>query len=242
MKTATHLRYEILRILRNRMFVALAVGLPVVLFYAVASANFHGRVNGISFPLFFMAAMAAYGSMYAVVTPGVRIALDRARGWTRQQRITPLRLRTDVMARAGAAYVVALPTLIVVFVAGSTLGVRLTAGQWLEMTGLILVGLLPLAVMGIALGYLIRADTAPLAIAGPVVLMALLGGEFGPLFTGGLALTLAKMLPSYWLAQAVSVAVSAGDWPIEGWLVVAAWTLAMIGLAVLSYRQTAARV
>ena len=61
--TTIHVRSEILRTVRNRRILIFTLGLPLVLF-------FRGRVgepprhvsDGISFPLYFMAAMAAYGA------------------------------------------------------------------------------------------------------------------------------------------------------------------------------------
>jgi ABC-2 type transport system permease protein len=242
MINVTHLRYEVLRTFRNRLFLGLTIGLPLVLFYAVTSANINHHVDGVSFALYFMTAMAAYGSMYAVVAPGGRTAADRARGWTRQLRITPLRARTALLSKAVAAYLLTLPTLIVIGAAGASLGVRLSAAAWAEMAGLLLVGLLPIAVMGILVGYLMKVEVAPLAIGGPVVLLALLGGEFGPLFNGGVMLTIVKLLPSYWLAQAGRVGLGGGGWPVEAWVVVAVWTLAMAALAAVAYRRDTQRV
>ena len=39
MSNVTHLRFEIVRTLRNRTFFAVTLALPLVLFYAVASAS-----------------------------------------------------------------------------------------------------------------------------------------------------------------------------------------------------------
>jgi hypothetical protein len=79
-------------------------------------------------------------------------------------------------------------------------------------------------------------------VAGPVVLFALLGGAFGRLFTGGVGLTIVKLLPSYWLVQAGKSASGGGDWPAEGWIVVAIWIVALVPLAVLAYRRDTSRV
>ena len=122
MSSLTHFRYEILRTVRNRTFLGVTLALPLGLFYGVASGQRHGTFNGTSFPLYFMTAMAVYGAMFAVVSPGARIARDRSRGWTRQMMITPLRARTDVTAKVVAAYLLALPTLVLLFLAGASLG------------------------------------------------------------------------------------------------------------------------
>jgi ABC-2 type transport system permease protein len=243
MSTATHFRYEVLRVLRNRVFYGVTLALPLVLFFGVASGQRHATFNGTSFPLYFMTAMAVYGSMFAAVGPGARIARDIAGGWTRQLRITPLRTRTDLTAKVVTAYLLALPTLVLLYLAGASLGVRLAASQWLELTGLILVGLAPFVVIGFVLGYLMPVDALTQALGGIVVLFSLFGGVYGfELAKSGPLFDFMKALPSYWLVQAgKSVVLGSGGWPAQAWLVIAAWTVVLVPIAGLAYRRTAAR-
>jgi ABC-2 type transport system permease protein len=239
----THLRYEVLRTLRNPLFAGLTVGLPLVLFYAIASAERHKTFDGTSFPLYFMTAMATYGAMWATVAPGARIARDRATGWVRQVRITPLRTRTEFTAKVVGGYLLALPALVLLLLAGASLGVRLGAAQWLEMLGLLLVGLVPFIVIGFALGYALGSDAVAAATAGVVLLFALLGGVFGvQLTTSGPMFDVIKGLPSYWLVQAGKTALGGGGWPAEAWIVVAVWTVVLVPVAALAYRRSASRV
>ena len=239
----THFRYEILRTMRNRVFYAITLGLPLALFYGVASGQRHATFDGTAFPLYFMTAMAVYGAMYAVVAPGARIARDRSRGWLRQLRITPLRARTDLAAKVAAAYLLALPTLVLLFLAGASLGVRLGASHWLELAGLLLVGLVPFVVMGFILGYLVPVDALAAALGGVVVLFALLGGVFGfQLATSGPLFDVLKCLPSYWLVQAGKTALGGSGWPAQAWIVIAAWTAVLLPAAALAYRRATSRV
>ena len=239
----THFRYEILRTMRNRLFYGITLGLPLVLFYGVASGQRHGTFDGTAFPLYFMTAMAVYGAMYAVVAPGARIARDRSRGWLRQLRITPLRAWTDLTAKVAAAYLLALPTLVLLFLAGASLGVHLRASHWLELAGLLLVGLAPFVVMGFILGYLLPVDALAAGLGGVVVLFALLGGVFGfQLATSGPLFDVLKCLPSYWLVQAGKTALGGGGWPAEAWIVIVAWVVVLIPVAALAYRRSASRV
>lgn len=145
-------------------------------------------------------------------------------------------------AKVLAAYLVVLPTLVLLYLAGVTLGVHLNAAQWLEMTGLLLVGVAPFVVAGIILGHLLAPDSLVAALGGFVTILALLGGVFGPLFKGGVMLTIVKLLPSYWLVQAGKSATGSGSWPAEGWIVIAVWTLSLIPLATLAYEHDKARV
>jgi ABC-2 type transport system permease protein len=237
-----HVRYEMLRALRNPLFCGLTIGLPLVLFYAIASAERHKTFDGTSFPLYFMTAMAVYGAMWATVAPGGRIARDRATGWLRQVRITPLRARTEFSAKVISGYLLALPALVLVLLAGVSLGVRLGATQWLEMAGLLLVGLSPFIVIGFILGYSLSTDAVAAAITGVVLLFALLGGVFGfQLATSGPMFEVIKGLPSYWLVQAGKTALGGAGWPAEAWIVVAVWTVVLIPVAALAYRRSASR-
>ena len=238
----TQLRYEILRSYRNPLTAGLTIALPLVVYYAVTPSNRHAHPEGITFALYFMTGMAAYGAMFAAVVPGGRIARDRASGWTRHLRTTPLRASTYFVSKVVTSYLVAIPTLGLLYLAGASLGVRLGATTWLEMTGLLLIGLAPFAVIGITLGHLGTAEAMVPAMAGSVIFFALLGGAFGRLFTGGAGLTIVKLLPSYWLVQAgASASTGGGDWPAEGWIVLAVWLVALVPLAVLAYRRDTSR-
>lgn len=252
MSGTTHVRYEIVRSVRNLRLMAISWTLPFVVFYAVApenrhtltdclsTASGHGVTDCVSFPLWFMTAMAAYGAMWATIAPGARIAIDRGKGWVRQLRTTPLRARTEVVAVVLAAYLGALPALALLYLAGVSLGVRLDAAQWLEMTGLLLAGLAPFVAIGIVFGHLVPPDAIVVADAGFVVVLALLGGAFGTLFKGGVMLMIVKLLPSYWLVQAGKTAIRSGSWPVEGWIVVAVWSLCLIAAAAFAFRRDTA--
>jgi ABC-2 type transport system permease protein len=242
MSGAVHVRYEILRTLRNPLTLGFTLGLPLVVFLAVAGTNRHGTIEGISVPLYFMGAMATYGAMLAAVQPGGRITLDRSKGWTRQVRITPLPTRTYFVAKILTAYLVASVSLAVLFAAGAALGAHMAGGRWLELTALLLVGLAPLVVLCIALGHLLTPDSLPAGVGGLVALLAMLGGAFGPVFTGGVMLSAVKLLPSYWLVQASRVGVGGGGWPGEAWVVVAGWTVALVLVARAAYRRDTAPI
>jgi ABC-2 type transport system permease protein len=131
---------------------------------------------------------------------------------------------------------------VLVFLAGVSLGVRLDATQWLELGGLLLAGLTPFIALGIVLGYLLSVDALTPAIGGVVVLFALVGGVYGfQLAHSGPLFDVMKAIPSYWLVQAGKTAFGGGSWPAQGWIVIAAWTAVLVGAATLAYRRSAAR-
>jgi ABC-2 type transport system permease protein len=238
----SYLRYEVLRTWRNRRFLLFSLAFPLVLFLAVAGPHKSAVVDGVSFPLYYMSGMIAWGSMVAVISSGARIAAERAVGWTRQLRITPLPTWSYFSAKIFCGYMMAILSMVVLFAAGSSVGVRLDASQWLVMIGLLLVGLVPFSVMGIMFGHLLKLDSLGPAIGGVTSLFALLGGAYGPLVTGGALLTVVKCLPSYWLVQAGKTARVGGGWPLQAWLVIAVWSLALSLLAVRIYQRDTKRI
>jgi ABC-2 type transport system permease protein len=239
-----YIRYELVRVLRNRRFVALSLGFPLVLYYLIAGPNRSETDlggSGVSAPLYLMVGLAAFGTMNAVISGGARIAFDRSLGWTRQLRLTPLSPRRYLATKILVAYVTALMTILVLAFAGTTLGVRLSARSWAETVALLLVGLLPFAALGIVLGHVLAPDSLGPAVGGLTALLSILGGVWFPISNGFLHV-LAQALPSYWLVQASHVASGGRAWGALGWLVVAVWTIVLGALAAWAYRRDTQRV
>jgi ABC-2 type transport system permease protein len=241
MNAGTYTKLELVRTFRNRRFFIFSLGFPVVLYLFVAGPNRHQKLDGIAFPLYFMTGMVAWGTMGAVMAGGARIAMERQAGWNRQLRITPLSARSYFRAKVLAGYAMACISIAILYLLGLSFGVHLSGGGWAEMTGLILIGLLPFAAFGIGLGHVLTPDSMGPAMGGATALLALLGGAWGPLATSGALLTIVKLLPSYWLVQAGKSALLHKGWPTEGWIVVVLWTVALTWLAAFLYQRDTKR-
>ncbi len=243
MSSARYIRSEVVRTFRNRRFLLFSLGFPLVLFLAIGGANRHKHLLGISFTLYYMTGMVAWGTMIAMISSGARISSERLVGWTRQLRITPLRTRVYFEAKVLTGYLLALLTIAVLYAAGIALDVRLDARQWAVMTLLLLVGLVPFAVLGILVGHLLKPDSIGPAVGGMTALFALLGGAWGPLSTSPTFVDVVKGIPSYWLVQSGRVAFGGSGWPpAEAWIVIAVWTAVLVRLSVRVYRRDTARV
>src|SRR3954454_17526294 len=144
----SYLRFELIRTVRNRRVLIFSLVFPILIYLVIAAPN-RGENNvsgtGISVPLYFMIGLASFGTINAVLSSGSRIAAERSVGWNRQLRITPLKTREYFRAKVATSYLLALVSLLALYAAGLTLGVDIAAGNWLEMTALILVGLVPFA-------------------------------------------------------------------------------------------------
>jgi len=244
MNRASYIRFELLRTVRNRRFFILALGFPIVLYFLIAGPNKNEDNlggSGLSAPLYYMVGLAAFGAMNAMLSVGGRIATERTAGWNRQLRLTPLSPRDYFRAKILTGYMTAIAALLLLFVAGTTMGVRLDGSQWLRMTGLILVGLIPFGALAILFGHLLTADAIGPAMGGLVAVLAVLGGVWFPL-TNGVLYHIGRALPSYWLVQASHVALGSGGWGTTGWLVVGAWSVVLGALAARAYRRDTGRV
>jgi ABC-2 type transport system permease protein len=241
----SYTRFELLRTFRNRRFFVFSLGFPLILYFLIAGPNRHDTNfggSGLPAPLYYMVGLASFGTMSAMLSTGARIAGERQVGWNRQLRLTPLSPRAYLRAKVLTAYMMALVTLSLLYISGATLGVSLPARDWLQMTLLILVGLVPFAALGILIGHLVTVDSIGPVMGGTVSLLALVSGTWFPISDSGFLHDVAQNLPSYWLVQASHVALGGDAWPARGWIVMAVWTVVLAALARRAYRRDTARV
>jgi ABC-2 type transport system permease protein len=244
MSSLLYTRYELIRTLRNRRFLLLSLVIPLVLYFTIASPRAHQTIAGthISYALYFMVSLASFGTMSGMLSSGARIAGERAVGWNRQLRISPLRPSAYFQTKVLTAYMMALISMAAMFVSGAALGVQLSAVHWLELIGLMLIGLVPFAALGITLGHMLTPDSIGPAMGGGISLLALVGGTWFPLGNSGFLYHLALYMPSYWLVQASHVALGGAPWPARGWIVIAVWTAILTRVAQRAYRRDTGRV
>lgn len=212
------IKLEITRALRNRKFLFFSVIYPSALFLLIAgSADSTKKVTGteLTLPTFYMVAMASFGALTAVLMGNSeRIARERESGWVRQLRLTTLPGRGYVFAKTASAAVISLPSIVIVFVVAAVVkNVHLDAWQWLALTGVIWVGSLVFAALGVALGYLASGDAVR-----PITMivyfgLSMLGGLWSPTtsFPGWLQ-DIAKWLPTHAYA-ALGQSIELGNAP-----------------------------
>ncbi|MGH2928743.1 MAG: ABC transporter permease [Solirubrobacteraceae bacterium] len=240
----TYLKYETLRVFRNKQNFIFSLIFPLVFFYVIVGANGDAPdLDGISFATYYMTGMIGFGTMGAVISGGARIAFERDIGWNRQLRITPLSPRGYFRTKVITAYVMAAISIVLIYAAGLSMGVSMPVGRWLQMTGLLLVGLIPFAAMGVMFGHLINSDSMGPVMGGGMSLFALIGGAWFPIGgTSGFMHDLVRLIPSFWLVQAGKSSVpSARAWTAEAWIVVAVWSVLLIAGAVWAYRRDTQR-
>ncbi|HEU5265772.1 MAG TPA: ABC transporter permease [Jatrophihabitans sp.] len=250
MTSVTYTRYELLRLVRNRQSMIFSLIFPLIMYFLLAAPNkdnhnFGGDAKhptGLFAPQYYMVGLLAFGAMVAVMSGGARIAAERTIGWNRQLRITPLSPRAYLRSKVITGYALAVAGIVLLYASGIVLGVRLEAAQWLGMTALVLIALIPFAALGIAFGHLLNEDSAGAALGIGASLFAFLGGTWFPITGDGGFVQFTKLLPSYWLVQAGHVGLGAGNpWGLEAWLVIAVWSVGCGALAMWAYRRDTRR-
>ncbi len=242
----SYLWLEIRRTLRNGRYLIFTVGFPAGFYLIFTSiyGNASLGVGAVNFGVEYMVAMAAYGAMGAALNSNsAALAAERAAGWARQLRVTPLSPMAYVFGKAAMAVLVTLPAVLLVALLGITLHhVQLSAEAW---TGFVLgtwLGSIPFAALGIFMGYLLDTQSAQGGTMIVYLGLALLGGMWFPYQVMPHAMqTIARVLPSYHFADLGWNAV-AGRW--VGWgniQVLAAYTIVFGGLAMRRYRRDEAR-
>ncbi len=229
--------------LRNTGFVVFSLITPLLL-YVVFAQIFGDQpaAGGTTWAALTMVSMAAYGSLGAAMSGGAQLAVERRSGWFRQLTVTTLRPRSFLLAKAGVIMLVVLPALLLVFAAGYVVGgVRAPAGDWLAALGLMWISLVPLTVLGVAIGLWVRAETVQGVTTLVLLVMSLLGGLWFPAGLMPSAMQqLARLMPSYWLAELGRAPFTGAALPWRGVAVLAGWTVTLTAVGALGYRRAAA--
>ena len=240
------LALEMRRSLRDVRYLIIAVAMPIGL-YLLFTGLFgaHGqRAQGLPQPVELMIAMIAYGAMWAVFSAtGPRIAHERTIGWTRQLRVTPLSPAAALSGKLLTALAAALPAMaLVALTAVVSHHVHLSATQWLALFAAMWAGVVPLALLGLAIGYLAGDEIAfPLTMALYFALGAL-GGLWIPLSVMPHVMQgLAQSLPSNGVAE-LGWRIAGGQAPVpKAVLVLTVWLLGSAAAALLAYRRRGTR-
>jgi len=215
------LALELRRSLRDVRYLIIAVAIPIGLYLLFAGLfGAHGqRAQGLPQPVELMVAMIGYGAMWAVFSAtGPRIAHERAVGWTRQLRVTPLSPAAALSGKLVTALAAALPAMALV-------ALTAVASHHVHL-------------LGLAIGYLAGDDIAfPLTMALYFALGAL-GGLWIPLSAMPHAMQdIGQALPSNALAE-LGWRIAGGQASVpSAVLVLTAWLLGSATAALLAYHR-----
>lgn len=224
----------------NIAYLIFTIGLPVTM-YLVFNSIFGSEqvVPGVNYSALIMVQMAGYGALGSAMSGGAVIALERRSGWFRQLMITAVPERSFLAARAAAVLVVVLPSLLLVFLAGFVVGgVRAPAEVWIASLLAMWASLLPLAVLGLVLGLLVKGEAVQGLNSVVMMVLSMAGGLWFPIqMMPAPVQAAATWLPSYWVGEFGRWPFLGGDFPWQGVAVQLGWTAVLIVIGTLGYRR-----
>ena len=118
-------RFEVGRLLRSWKFLAITVGFPVIFYMLFLGDHAAGKVVDGTVPwrIYLMVSMCSFGALVAALNAaGTRLSMERASGWARQLRITPIPAWSYVGTKIVASMLVVLPVIVLVEAVGA--GIR----------------------------------------------------------------------------------------------------------------------
>ncbi|HEX5562260.1 MAG TPA: ABC transporter permease [Nocardioidaceae bacterium] len=239
----TVLRIELTRMLRNRRTIVFTFVFPAALFLAIGSGSGtdqsvgHGNVAA-----YIMVSMALYGAALTAAAGGAMVATERAMGWSRQLRLTPLHPAVYISMKALIALILGAVAIAVVNVVGVLQNrAVMPAHVWVECAVLTLVCTMVFAALGVFVGYLVPGENA-MQILGPgLALLSFLGNVFIPLDSGSTLWNIAAWTPMFGVAE-VSRAPLTGELPWYAVLNAVAWMAVFVAGAAWRMSKDTARV
>ena len=233
----TILGIELRRVLRNRRTIFFTMVFPAALFLSFGGTEgWDDRAGNGNVAAYIMVSMAFYGAALTAASAGAMVAMERAMGWSRQLRLTPLSPVVYISMKAIVAVAMGAVAVTVVNLVGLGQGKpEMSAGVWVSCALLGVLCTLVFAALGVFVGYLVPGENA-MQILGPgLAILSFLGNVFIPIDDHtSLIWHIAQWTPMFGVAE-ITRAPLTGELPwyavvnAVGWLLVfvlgAAWRM-----------------
>lgn len=239
-------RLEIRRLLRNRRTVIFTMIVPTIFFLIFglnnSYAGSHYGSGNVSAEI--LISMAVYGAVLATTSGGAMVSIERAAGWSRQLRVTPLVPVAYIVVKMATSLVLGAASVGVVYVVGIlTHKPAMPSWVWVVTALSVWLGSLLFSAFGLFLGYVLPSENVMQIIGFALMLFSFGGGLFIPLsqFSPSLR-TMATFTPMWGLNQLVHYPLAGGgfDWAWVANLVV--WLVVFSGAAAWRFSRDTARV
>jgi ABC-2 type transport system permease protein len=233
-----YVRLELLRVVRDVTFFVFGVVMPTAMYLIFTNL---GLVSGgqREAALYIMVSLAAYGALGAAFNNGTGLGEDKAVGWLRQLRLTPLTPATVVAAKAITGMVVVVPAIAAILATGTLINhVRLGPGQWISIICLLWAGAIPFTLFGLGNGYRLTGQAAGMANFACSMILSVAGGLWIPAgeFPGWLK-AISEWTPTHTYAD-LSWQVAFGQAPaLRSVLVLLGWLVVFGAYALYGYRR-----
>ncbi|GAA5152011.1 ABC transporter permease [Nocardioides marinquilinus] len=179
----TLLAIELRRMLRNKRTIFFALFFPAILFFVFGSGSDGAEAVGDgNVSAYILISMALYGGALISAAAGANVAVERALGWSRQLRLTPLKPAAYIAVKAIVALVMGAFAVTIVNVVGAVQGkAEMPLATWIECGLVTLLCTVTFAALGIFAGYLLPSENVMQVLGPGLAVLSFLGGLFIPL-------------------------------------------------------------
>lgn len=238
----TFLYVEVRRLLRNRRTLIFTVVMPVAFLFLFRSGKRLAQEGGPDIAAIQMIGIAVYGAMIAATSGGAMVSVERALGWSRQLRLTPLQPPAYVVIKLLVAMLLGLISVTVVFVSGAVSGVQMSPETWALSAALAWVGSFVFAAFGLLMGYLLPSENVMQIISPVLAIFAFFGGLFVPVaLLPGAIQDLAPYMPTYGVAEIARFPLVGGSFDLTWVAGMLLWTAAFGAGATFLFRRDTRR-
>jgi ABC-2 type transport system permease protein len=236
---------ELRRLMRNRRAVMFTLVLPAVLFISVGPSHKNNvdRAGVGNVTAYILISMAVYGAMLSSTSAGASVSIERAAGWTRQLRLTPLKPIAYIAVKLLMAFIVGGASVAVVYLVGSRTPASMPAHVWIISGVLAWACAMVFAAFGLFMGYLLPTENV-MQVLGPVLgVLAFFGGLFGPASQFGSTFeTISRFMPTYGVGSLARYPLDHSGHLYVAILSVVAWTSVFAAGAAWRFRRDTKRV
>ncbi|BBH69591.1 ABC transporter [Actinoplanes sp. OR16] len=236
---------ELRRMLRNKRTVIFTLILPAAFFLLFGSSSEYKteRVGEGNLTGYILISMAVYGAMLATTSGGAMVSIERAAGWSRQLRLTPLQPIAYVAVKMTLAMIIGGVSVAVACVVGAFGGAELPVTAWIGCALLAWICSLVFAAFGLFMGYLLPSENV-MQILGPVLaVLSFAGGLFVPVDQlGSTFATIAEFTPVYGVGEIARYPLTQDGNLWIAVLNVVVWTAIFAAGAMWRFRRDTARV
>jgi ABC-2 type transport system permease protein len=233
---AAHVKVGLVDLARIPAFAIPTLLFPVGTYFFVANGAYGEDIDA-RFAMAGVAGIAVLGVSFFQV--GIGIANERLHSWARSLRTLPIAPRLRLAARVLAALpVAAVSAALVIAAAVATEGVSLDARHWLALAAALLLGGIPFALAGIALGYWLPPRGA-IPIANIVFLASAFAGGLwsGPADPADDRGQLASLVPTQRWGELLWASVDGRPWAAADLAVLALYGVLFGLIAAWGYRR-----
>jgi ABC-2 type transport system permease protein len=180
--------------------------------------------------------------MLAATSGGAMVSIERAQGWSRQLRLTPLRPAAYIAIKVLVAMLLGLTSVVVVYVIGFIDGVEMAPASWV-LTGILAwAASLVFASFGLFMGYLLPSENVMQIISPVLGVFSLLGGLFIPIaLLPSVMQEVAPFMPTYGVASIARFPLVGGSFDPTWLLSVVLWTTGFAAAAMTLFRRDTRR-